>query len=619
MKLKFLFIDRILKLYLLIIGLLFGGLIFLTVFFQLNITSKGSGKVIPANWIDVIPEYSGKIKKMLVKEGDKVIKGQILFTFENKDRKVELKEAEIRIFELKSTQEKLIWKIQLLEKEINTAIAEAEANLKITELYLQKVLKGPQKSEVQLAKNKIERNKNDVEAKKKLLEIKKSTTFLQNDLKILDLEADIQRLKMNILLKKETIKNNIEIEKANLNQIELRLRQMRSGTKPEELKIAKGKILSAKLEMVVLNKIFIRSNELYKLSMTSFSELEKAQSDKKRAEIKLQLSIDELNLLNNKYSEIEIEQTLAEVDRLKATLRNAIIKTKEFELMELELSIKKNSFEKEKKRWKALTEIELNQAREDYYRAKIDLKIAKNEYDQVLNKFDHNEIKTAEAQIVLTKTQVQKVSARKKEPELLKKDLQMTVETLNKEKKKFDLAKEKLDFADVRSPIPGFVLTHDTVHLVGKTFNRGDSVIKIGDSSTFLITAVVSEHDFPLVKKGQNAKVLIKPFPRGEYELFKASVISIGADSQDASVSLLTSDSISKKTNNKGKVFPIILRLKKPYGMTLFDQYYEIKPGFSAEVEIITKSERIIMLFFRRILRLKGVVNTDNINFVKNQ
>ena len=64
----------------------------------------------------------------------------------------------------------------------------------------------------------------------------------------------------------------------------------------------------------------------------------------------------------------------------------------------------------------------------------------------------------------------------------------------------------------------------------------------------------------------------------------------------------------------KGGFFPVILDLEKPYIIHIYDDLYEIKPGFSAEVEIVTRKERMVTFLLRRILRIKGRLTPDNIN-----
>lgn len=112
----------------------------------------------------------------------------------------------------------------------------------------------------------------------------------------------------------------------------------------------------------------------------------------------------------------------------------------------------------------------------------------------------------------------------------------------------------------------------------------------------------------------------MKPFPKGEYKLFSAYVLTTGIDSQasgpsdglglEAKLSAMLAGPASLKEN----YYPVTLKLEKPYHMFLFGNRYDIKPGFSAQAEIILENERITTLLYKRVLRIKGKLSRDNIH-----
>ncbi|MCF6249387.1 MAG: HlyD family secretion protein [Desulfobacula sp.] len=163
-------------------------------------------------------------------------------------------------------------------------------------------------------------------------------------------------------------------------------------------------------------------------------------------------------------------------------------------------------------------------------------------------------------------------------------------------------------------------MTYDTQHLKGKAVSKGEVVLKIGGTDEFLIECRISEKDFPLVKNGQKARVTIKPFPKGEYKLFSAIVVTTGMDSDSGGppASIGIEDKINALMNGpqalKENYYPVTLKLEKPYYMLLFGNRYEVKPGFSAQVQIIVEDERIATLLFKRVLRIKGKMSLDNIH-----
>ena len=68
-------------------------------FFVLDVTADGQGVVKCRNWIDIKPEIKGIVREMTVKEGQWVKKGAVLFSLEDRERELEVKETELRIAE----------------------------------------------------------------------------------------------------------------------------------------------------------------------------------------------------------------------------------------------------------------------------------------------------------------------------------------------------------------------------------------------------------------------------------------------------------------------------------------------------------------------------------------
>jgi hypothetical protein len=133
----------------------------------------------------------------------------------------------------------------------------------------------------------------------------------------------------------------------------------------------------------------------------------------------------------------------------------------------------------------------------------------------------------------------------------------------------------------------------------------------------------------PLIAVGQKAKVQIKPFPKGEYRLFSATVETVGAELKttefpsnptmtDKLKGMATASSLLTNplalNSMKESYFPVILTIEKPYTMMLYGNRYQIKPGFSGEAKIITRQERIITFLARRVLRIKGEIVTEKIH-----
>jgi len=101
-----------------------------------------TGKVKKGEKIDLSFKMAGKIEKIWVKEGEKVKEGDILAKLDNKELKIQLKEA--------------------------------KASLELYQAKLDKLLAGPTEEEIQLAQTKVENAKTSLESAKQSLEDVKS-------------------------------------------------------------------------------------------------------------------------------------------------------------------------------------------------------------------------------------------------------------------------------------------------------------------------------------------------------------------------------------------------------------------------------------------------------------
>ncbi len=447
LRVQFILVDHILRVFLILLATFFAMLFVLVWYFRMDITAKGEGKVICSQWIDVKPEIDGIIKKVHVREGDKVSKGDLLFDLEDRDRKLE------------------------------------------TQSSLQKIA-----------------------------EIKKN----------------IANIKQNLAIRKESVSGAIAEAKASLNEARAEFRIMEKGPKKEEIRLAKRKIERAHQQLQKASLDFKRMEKAFSLKLVAQQEMDKATHQETIAVTDLSLAEDQLALLMNKYDRDQQASSRARLERQKAVLAKTLVRKKEIEILEQELITARESLSTEEKRLEALT--------------------------------------------------------------------------------------IKLTLAKVKAPISGIIMTYDTKHLEGKAATKGEVVLKIGGTDEYLVECKISEKDFPLVKIGQTARITMKPFPKGEYKLFSATVTTTGIDSQaggpsgeigmEAKMTALMNGATALKEN----YYPVTLKLEKPYHMVLFGNRYEVKPGFSASAEIIVEDERIATLIFKRVLRIKGMLTLDNIH-----
>jgi len=413
----------------------------------MDIIAKGEGKVICASWVDVKPEIDGMIKHMNVKEAQNVKKGDLLFTLEDRERRLE------------------------------------------TQLSLQKIA---------------------------------------------EINKTIATIKQTTAIRKESIASVIAEAQAALNEAKAGFSIKKKGPKAEEIHLGKRSVDRArqKLEKACLD--FDRMTKAFSLKLVSQQELDNYSHQKTISLTDLALAQDKLALLMNKYDNNELDMAKAKMERQRAVLATTL--------------------------------------------------------------------------------------SRKKELNILKQELITTQKALVTEKKRLAALTKKLEMTKVAAPISGIIMTYDTKHLEGKAVLKGEIVLKIGGTNDYIVECRVSEKDFPLVKIGQVARVSIKPFPKGEYKLFRATVLTTGIDSTAGGPS--SSIGIDEKINSfingsqalKENYYPVTLTLEKPYHMIVFGNRYEVKPGFSAQASIIVEDERIATLILKRVLRIKGRFTKDNIH-----
>ncbi len=144
-----------------------------------------SGKVKPADQIDIKSEVSGYIKDFSLEEGDKVKKNQVIAKIENRTIDSLLDEIDKQI---KRTEEKL-QKDSEFRKQFENQIKIEKANLKLLEEnYKRRLILYKKK---QVSQEEIDNLKNQVEITKNKIKL------LENQYKdkIKDLESNLQILK----------------------------------------------------------------------------------------------------------------------------------------------------------------------------------------------------------------------------------------------------------------------------------------------------------------------------------------------------------------------------------------------------------------------------------------
>lgn len=325
------------------------------------------------------------------------------------------------------------------------------------------------------------------------------------------------------------------------------------------------------------------------------------------------------NTINGAIREAHASLSTAEA---KYKIASAGAKPEEISLAEARIQKAKRNLDKARNDYprlakayslKIISQMQLEDAMHKVRLAESDLRVSEDELKLVKNKYDQNEVSAAKGDVERCRAVLEKEMAKLKELDILKASRDDAYNLIKMENEKLQVLKEHLALTRISSPISGYILTHDTEHMVGQSVSHGQTVMRVGDCGEFVVDCLISERDFPLVNEGQPAKVQVAPFPKGEYKLFEAKVIKVGSDIYNADPTTIGMDKGIDQDEVEG-YYPVILLLMKPYHFFIYGDEYKFKPGFSAEVEIILEKERIISYLFRKVLRITGKFSKDRIH-----
>ncbi|MEE8397857.1 MAG: biotin/lipoyl-binding protein, partial [Desulfobacterales bacterium] len=156
-KFGFVVIDRLLHLFLWLMMLFIVMAFAVLWFFDIDVTARGKGVVKCRKWVDIKPQVSGIIREMIVKEGQWVSKEDVLFVLEDRERKLEVDAAALRVAELKIAIAKSESRILSAEERVSGEIDETRASLDAAKAQYRIARKGPKPEELELARTRVGR------------------------------------------------------------------------------------------------------------------------------------------------------------------------------------------------------------------------------------------------------------------------------------------------------------------------------------------------------------------------------------------------------------------------------------------------------------------------------
>ena len=156
--------------------------------------------------------------------------------------------------------------------------------------------------------------------------------------------------------------------------------------------------------------------------------------------------------------------------------------------------------------------------------------------------------------------------------------------------------KKKFDELKISAPISGRFLTPDADRLVGKAVSVGETVFKLGSAGDLVVDARLSEEYLPQVVVGQDAKIYLPSLPYRKYQVFTGKIKQIGSTFNRLE---------DETTGNKRAYVPIKVDLDTTHVIAKEKTIY-LKPGLTAEVEVITDRGKVLSLLWDKILRWRS-------------
>jgi len=199
---------------------------------ELEELTRGSGKIIPSKQIKKVESFDhAKIEKILVGEGDRVKKGQVLLTFNNIDNSSTFKQNALRLEELNAKSKRLELESKLIYPSKAFSIDSSNLDILQKEMALYKTDMRQLSLKTSAMNEKINQKKSELsEAIKKESNLEKNYTLLGQELKIKEKMAkekiiseveyiQLKREKNDLSQELNQIKNEIIRAKSSINEL----------------------------------------------------------------------------------------------------------------------------------------------------------------------------------------------------------------------------------------------------------------------------------------------------------------------------------------------------------------------------------------------------------------
>lgn len=407
---------------------------------NIDVKIDATGTIKPLNIVEISSKASGKILELRVDAGNYVEKDDIIAVIEKTYVEISLEQAEA---DLKATEARY---------------QQAEIDIQLQQ----------EQSEIQIRQSR----ESLAEAKKRL-----------------------EQIKEQIRLEKIANRRGVKDAENSLKIANLRYKLLTSETVREETKKrAESSVTQEKVNLDLVKTEHQRNEELFKQELISKASLDASQAQFRSAEARYQSAVEQLKLVEQPASEVELE--LAQADIKKA---------------EFSLEVAKEKIEAEASRD---MDIELQQQR--ISQAEDGLKLALTNQKQIDRK---------------------------------QRDLESAKASLKRSQGQRDLRQIEFEDTIIKAPISGTILEKKveegqviTSRLSSIASSEGQTIVTMADLNTVYVVTEVDETDIGKVQIGQPVTITVDAYPDMPFEGEVLKIAPIGQVIQNITTFEVTSE-----------------------------------------------------------------------------
>ena len=284
---------------------------------DLTVTVSANGTVQPAISVNVSPKNSGILRQLLVKEGDRVVKGQLLAKMDSANLQGQLLQAQGQVAEAQANLQKLQAGNRPQE------IQQAQADLQQAQANLQKLQAGNRPQEIQQARADLQQaqaNLQKLQAGNRPQEIQQAQARLESALSNQRQTDLILRQNQKLYLDGaisdrdlETSRSQRDSATAQVKEAQQALKLLQSGSRSEEIRQAQA-VVAQKQAALSLAQAGSRSEEIrqaqavvdQKQAALSLAQAGSRNEDIAQAQAQVQVAKGNLKTIQTQIKDTEI-------------------------------------------------------------------------------------------------------------------------------------------------------------------------------------------------------------------------------------------------------------------------------------------------------------------------